>query len=43
LSRVLGHNALTCCVLIANRVTGEFINDYHDLMNQLVTKVVDRF
>jgi uridine phosphorylase len=43
LSRVLGHNPLTCCVLIANRVTGEFINDYHDLMNQLVAKVVERF
>lgn len=43
LSRVLGHNALTCCVLIANRVTGEFLDDYHDLMNQLVAKVVDRF
>lgn len=43
LSRVLGHNALTCCILIANRVTGEFLDDYHDLMNQLVAKVVDRF
>ena len=43
LSRVLGHNALTCCVLIANRVTGEFLDDYHDLMNDLITKVVDRF
>ena len=43
LSRVLGHNALTCCVLIANRVTGEFLDDYHDLMNDLVAKVVDRF
>ena len=42
LSRVLGHNALTCCVLIANRVTGEFLDDYHDLMNNLVAKVVDR-
>jgi uridine phosphorylase len=42
LSRVLGHNALTCCVLIANRVTGEFLDDYHDLMNDLITKVVDR-
>lgn len=43
LSRVLGHNALTCCVLIANRVTGEFLDDYHDLMNALVAKVVERF
>ena len=43
LSRVLGHNALTCCVLIANRVTGDFLDDYHDLMNALVSKVVDRF
>lgn len=43
LSHVLGHNALTCCVLIANRVTGEFLNDYHDIMDQLVAKVVERF
>lgn len=43
LSRVLGHNALTCCVLIANRVTGDFLDDYHDIMNDLVAKVVDRF
>lgn len=43
LSRVLGHNALTCCLLIANRVTGEFLDDYHDLMNTLVTNVVERF
>ena len=43
LSRVLGHNALTCCVLIANRVTGDFLDDYHDIMNDLVAKVVNRF
>ena len=43
LSGVLGHNALTCCVLIANRVTGEFLDDYHDLMNDLVANVVERF
>ena len=43
LSRILGHNALTCCVLIANRVTGEFLDDYHELMNTLVANVVERF
>ena len=43
LSRILGHNALTCCILIANRVTGEFLDDYYDLMNQLIANVVDRF
>ena len=43
LSHLLGHQALTCCVLIANRVTGAFLDDYHDLMNQLVATVVDRF
>ena len=43
LSNLLGHQALTCCVLIANRVTGAFLDDYHDLMNQLVATVVDRF
>ena len=43
LSRILGHNALTCCVLIANRVTGEFLDDYHELMNTLIANVVERF
>jgi len=28
LSGLLGHKALTVCLVIGNRVTGEFINDY---------------
>lgn len=43
LSKVFGHNALTCCLIIANRVTGDYLNEYHDLMNDLVSKIVERF
>lgn len=42
MSKLLGHNALTCCLLLANRVTGEFIRDYHNLMEDLVEKVTSR-
>ena len=42
-ARAMGHEALTVCLVIANRPTGHFINDYHDAMHQLVETVVDRF
>jgi uridine phosphorylase len=35
LSALLGHKALTICVIIGNRVSGEFINDYKPLMLDL--------
>jgi uridine phosphorylase len=35
LSALLGHKALTICVVIGNRVSGEFINDYKPLMLDL--------
>ncbi|HLN19617.1 MAG TPA: nucleoside phosphorylase [Bacteroidales bacterium] len=40
LSSLLGHKALTLCIVIGNRVTGEFINDYHPLMKELAVKVL---
>lgn len=43
LGNVLGHNPLTVCLIIANRVTGKFLDDYHDLMRELARKVLDRF
>ena len=43
LGNVLGHNPLTVCLIIANRVTGKFLDDYHDLMCDLARKVLDRF
>lgn len=42
LGNVLGHNALTVCLIIANRVTGHFLDDYHDKMETLIRTVLDR-
>jgi uridine phosphorylase len=39
LSRLLGHKALTICAVIGNRVTGEFINDYKQLIMDLAQKI----
>jgi len=42
LGNVLGHNPLTVCLIIANRVTGRFLDDYHDKMETLIRTVLDR-
>ncbi len=39
LSALLGHKALTICLVIGNRVTGEFVQDYKPLMADLAKKV----
>jgi uridine phosphorylase len=39
LSGLLGHKALTICLVIGNRVTGEFVQDYKPLMKELALKV----
>jgi len=41
LSKLLNHKALTLCVVIGNRVTGEFLNDYKPAINDLARKVLD--
>lgn len=41
-SHLLGHEALTVCLIIANRPRGTFLNDYHTPMRQLVGTVVER-
>ena len=41
-SHMLGHEALTVCLIIANRPLGTFLNDYHSQMRQLVGAVVER-
>lgn len=43
LGNLLGHHPLTVCLIIANRVTGKFLDDYHDKMEALVKTVLDRF
>jgi len=40
LSGLLGHKAITICVVIGNRVTGEFINDYKPYVMDLAKKVM---
>ncbi len=40
LSKLLGHKALTICVVIGNRVTGEFINDYKPIISNLAGRVM---
>ncbi len=39
LSGLLGHKAVTICTVIGNRVTGEFIADYHKNVKDLALKV----
>jgi len=42
LSRLLGHEALTICLIIANRVKKEANSDYHQQMESLVKLVLSR-
>ena len=42
LSRLLGHEALTICLIIANRVKKEANSDYHQSMESLVSLVLNR-
>jgi uridine phosphorylase len=41
LSKLLNHRALTVCVVIGNRVTGEFLTDYKPAVKALVQHVLD--
>jgi len=41
LGKLLNHKALTICVVIANRVTGEFLTDYKPAVKSLSGKVLD--
>ncbi|HOP00064.1 MAG TPA: nucleoside phosphorylase [Bacteroidales bacterium] len=40
LAGLLGHKALTLCLVIGNRVTGEFIKDYKPMVKDLALKVL---
>lgn len=42
LSAALGHEAVTCCLVLANRYSNEFMPDYKDNMKALVKTVLDR-
>ena len=43
LSALLGHQAISICLMAANRVTGEVTRDYHDHMNELIRFTLERF
>lgn len=42
LSRLLGHKAMTCCMVIANRVALEANTGYKNTIDTLITKVIER-
>jgi uridine phosphorylase len=39
---LMGHKALTTCLIIAGRYSGKMNTDYKDLLNELIQKVLDR-
>jgi uridine phosphorylase len=41
LSKMLGHRALTVCLIIANRVNRQANENYRDEMKNLIVKVLD--
>ena len=42
LSALLGHKALTCCMVIANRLAKKADTTYKDNIDILIQKVLDR-
>jgi len=42
LGRLLGHNCLTVCAIIAKRVKREYSKDYHPTIEKLITTVLER-
>lgn len=42
LASIMGHQALTVCLIIANRADGTFLNDYHKEMKDTIVKVMER-
>ena len=42
LGKMMGHNCLTICVVVANRVTEKFATDYHPYVKNLVIRTLER-
>ena len=42
MSSLLGHRAMTCCMVIANRYTTEMNTEYKNTIDILIEKVLDR-
>ena len=43
LGKMLGHNCLTICAAIANRVTEQFASNYHPYVEKLIKTTLERF
>jgi uridine phosphorylase len=41
LAKLLGHNAVTVCAIIANRKAGTYSKDYHPIVKSLIEKVLN--
>ena len=42
LASLLGHRAMACCMVIANRYTTEMNTEYKNTIDTLIVKVLDR-
>ena len=42
LSKALNHNAVTICLVLANRYSNKFESDYETKMRSLIVDVLDR-
>ena len=42
LAKLMGHKALTCCMVIANRVAGKANPNYKNSIDNLIKTVLDR-
>jgi uridine phosphorylase len=42
LSALLNHQAITICVAVANRISLEFLEEYHVAVDELITRVLDK-
>ena len=42
LSKLLGHNAITLCAIIANRPKGEYSKDYKPVIKELIKYVLEK-
>lgn len=40
-ANALGHNAMTICLVVANRVAGTFLSDYHTPMKATIGRIVE--
>lgn len=43
ISKLLGHEAISICAIIANRLAGKFSNNHHKTIDELIVYVLDRF